>query len=92
METTVFSALADQHRRLILQLLKAHPTNVGDIRNHLPITGPTLSHHLDILKRAGLVTVERRGRHLWYRLDPSPLPESIRFLQSLLDQSPSSES
>lgn len=83
MRDDLFQALADKHRRFILALLRTRPMTVGDIRTHLPITGATLSHHLDQLKRADLVTVERRGRHLWYTVNDVTLGDVMRSIQEM---------
>ena len=50
-----FSALADNNRQKIIDLLKKREMSVSDIVSHLNITMATLSHHLDILKRAGFI-------------------------------------
>ena len=57
-----FAALSDPNRRKVLDLLKKKEMAVSEIARHLPVTMPTLSHHLDILKRAGLVWPQRTGR------------------------------
>lgn len=78
----IFPALADKHRRFILGLLRTRDMNVSEIRATMDVSGATLSHHLDILKRADLVLSERRGRYIWYRLN-SPLFENVlRHVQS----------
>ncbi len=66
----MFQALADETRLKILELLKAaDELCVSDIARHFDMTQPSISHHLDVLKRAGLVTSDKRGREVYYRFD-----------------------
>ena len=59
-------ALAEPHRRTILQLVADGPRSVGDISSHLDITGQAVSRHLKVLHEAGLVDERREGtRHLF---------------------------
>lgn len=78
----VFHALADKHRRLILSLLKTRDMNVSEILSHLDVSGPTLSHHLDILRRADLITSERRGQFVWYALNAAVFDDVLRQVQA----------
>ena len=72
--TTMFHALADPTRLKILELLKSESELcVSDIATHFDITQPSISHHLDVLKRAGLVSSEKRGREVYYRFDKSAI-------------------
>ena len=68
--TTVFQALADATRLRILEFLKKETELcVSDIAGRFDMKQPSISHHLDVLKRAGLVTSEKRGREVYYRFD-----------------------
>ena len=59
-------ALAEPHRRVILQLVAGAPRPVGDIASHLDITPQAVSRHLKVLRDAGLVDERREGtRHLF---------------------------
>ena len=64
--STTFHALSDQNRQKILDLLKKKEMAVSEIAVHLQITLPTLSHHLDMLKRAGLISSRRDGQKILY--------------------------
>ena len=75
MFTKTFSALADPNRQKILELLKEKEMAVSEIAGHFQITMPTLSHHLDILKRADLVSSRRQGQKILYSLNVSILEE-----------------
>jgi DNA-binding transcriptional ArsR family regulator len=59
-------ALADPSRRTILTLVQERPRAVGEIADQLPLTQQAVSHHLGVLRGAGLVTERREGtRHLF---------------------------
>lgn len=64
-----FHALSNETRLQILKLLKKRQMCVSDICKQFSITQPSVSHHLDILKRAKLVRTEKRGRSVFYRLN-----------------------
>jgi ArsR family transcriptional regulator len=65
--TEIFSALGDPHRQDILILLETEgPLNVLQITENSELSRPTISHHLKVLKDAGLVTVEKRSRENFY--------------------------
>lgn len=76
-----FKALSDSTRRKILNLLKHGSLSAGEIEQHFDMTGATISHHLSILKDAGLVTDEKRGKYVYYELNLSVLEEIINWLQ-----------
>ena len=64
----VFKALADPTRRKILQDLRAGERTAGDIGARFPISGPSISRHLSVLKGAGLVTERRDANRIYYAL------------------------
>lgn len=76
-------ALADPTRREILRLLRGGDLAAGDIAARFDMTAPTVSHHLSVLKEAGLVQTERNGRSVVYSLDTTVvqdfLGELMRF-------------
>ncbi len=69
----VWRALADPHRRAILDALRAGPKTTGALGEQFPFTRFALMKHLTVLVSAGLVTVERAGRERWNRLNPVPI-------------------
>lgn len=79
-----FSALSDPNRRQILSLLKESELTVGEILSGLNITMATLSHHLDILRRANLVSSRRAGRNIIYSLNLSVAEELIAEISKLI--------
>ena len=70
----VFSALAHEQRRHILLTLKFRgEMTAGDIAKRFACSWPTTTGHLQVLERAGLLIVEKRGRERLYRLDSTRL-------------------
>ncbi|HET9841301.1 MAG TPA: metalloregulator ArsR/SmtB family transcription factor [Nocardioides sp.] len=69
----VFNAVADVHRREILDVLIAGEKPVGAIVDDLAMTQPQVSKHLRVLSEVGLVTCRAEGRRRLYRLDPERL-------------------
>lgn len=78
----VFSALANPTRRQILDILRSGPRPVTALSRDFAIHRPAISEHLQILRRAGLVREEPRGRERYYHLDPRPLSEVERWLDA----------
>lgn len=74
----VLKAVADPYRLTMLATLAAteHEVCVCDFTDALPLNQPTVSHHLRILREAGLVTCERRGTWVYYGLAPD-VPERL---------------
>lgn len=66
-------ALADETRQKIMALCCCQQRNVSEIVEALNVAQPTVSHHLKILKNAGLVSVERRGKEMLYALNQERL-------------------
>ena len=78
----LFKALNDGTRREILELLKKRDMTAGEIADHFHISKPSISHHLDLLKQAGLVENTREGQFIYYSLNTSVFDELITwFLQ-----------
>ena len=75
-------ALADPMRQDLVQILARSELNVGDIAERVTLSRPTVSHHLNILRRAGLVRVRKQGREMYYRLNKDRI---VGTLQRLLD-------
>lgn len=68
-------ALADETRQKIMALCCCEMVSVNDIVERLDVAQPTVSHHLKILKNAGLVKSERRGKQVFYTLDQEKLAQ-----------------
>jgi DNA-binding transcriptional ArsR family regulator len=69
----VFNAIAEAHRREILDALVAGEKAVGEIVNDLPLSQPQVSKHLRVLSEVGLVTCRAEGRRRLYSLEPARL-------------------
>ncbi len=77
---TAYAALAEPHRREILDLLRGGERSVSDLVVHLRISQPGVSKHLRVLREAGLVDVRPEGRTRWYGLRAQPLAEVDAWL------------
>ena len=79
---TIFKALNDPTRRQILQLLQEKDMTAGEIVERFKISGPSISHHLDLLKQAKLVIAEKEGQYIYYSLNTTVVDEIMKwFLQ-----------
>jgi DNA-binding transcriptional ArsR family regulator len=67
-ETDIFRALADPTRRTVLERLAGGELNATQIRDGLDMSQPAVSQHLAVLRQAGLISEERAGRNVRYRL------------------------
>ena len=74
-----FKALADPSRRRILELLSGGEMTAGDIAANFDMAKPSVSHHLNILKSAGLVSDERRGQNIVYCLNLTVFQELVKW-------------
>ena len=77
---TIFKALNDPTRRQILQLLQDKDMTAGEIVERFKISGPSISHHLDLLKQANLVIAEKDGQFVYYSLNTTVVDEIIKWL------------
>ncbi len=78
--TEFFKALSDPTRREILQSLKGKAKTPSELLEEIKISQPTLSHHLDVLKRANVVVGEREGQFIRYSLNMSVLDMAVEYL------------
>ena len=80
----MFKALGDPVRLRLLSMITSAPDGevcVCDLTGGFDVSGPTISHHLRVLREAGLVDCERRGTWVYYW----PRTENLRQLSALLD-------
>jgi DNA-binding transcriptional ArsR family regulator len=76
-ETVTFAkALADNTRQRIMELCCCNPMTVNELVEAMQVAQPTVSHHLAILRNAGLVHVERRGKNILYQINQEKLAEN----------------
>jgi DNA-binding transcriptional ArsR family regulator len=87
-EAALFKALGDPYRLTMLATLARADDEVCvcDFTSALPLNQPTVSHHLKILRDAGLVTWERRGTWVYYRLAGDARPRLAAAVASLLPE------
>src|SRR5690242_3106000 len=84
-----FKAMADESRLRIIGLLAQGERSVQDLAQALALKEPTVSHHLAILKRQGLVTARADGTTRWHALDRAALERlSKRVLQPTAMKAP----
>lgn len=76
-----YTALAEPHRREILDLLRDGERPVGDLVSRLDLSQPGVSKHLRVLRDAGLVAVRADGKRRLYALRAEPLAEVDRWLE-----------
>ena len=79
----VFKALGDPVRLRLVSLIGAHQGGevcVCDLTTAFNLAQPTISHHLKVLREAGIITSERRGTWVYYRLVPAALERMAALL------------
>jgi DNA-binding transcriptional ArsR family regulator len=86
----ILHAISDPTRRRILQALKKDSSGkhsglcASDIEMKIHLSQPTISHHMAVLQKAGLVDVKKEGLWRWYRRDEAALSDFIRKLRRSL--------
>ena len=78
-----FKAINDPTRRAILKLLKEKDLTAGEIADQFDMSKPSISHHLDLLKQADLVTTERKGQFILYSINTTVVDDILNWLLSL---------
>jgi ArsR family transcriptional regulator len=76
----LFKALNDPTRREILELLKDGDLTAGEIADRFHISKPSISHHLDLLKQAELVTAVKEGQFIYYALNTTVMDEMLKWM------------
>jgi len=75
----LFKALNDPTRREILELLKKGDLTAGEIADQFNISKPSISHHLDLLRQAGLVQSVKEGQFMYYSLNTTVMDEIVKW-------------
>ncbi len=88
MSDEFYQALVSPYRREIIKLLKWKNLSAGEIAEHFDISQPSISRHLDVLKRAEIVTTERKANQIIYSLNLSAMDEMYIQLSDLLNMRP----
>jgi DNA-binding transcriptional ArsR family regulator len=78
-------AIAAPRRRQILSLVRDEELSAGEIAGHFDVTRPAVSQHLNVLKKAGLVSERRNGTRRLYRARPEGLAQLKAFLEEFWD-------
>jgi ArsR family transcriptional regulator, arsenate/arsenite/antimonite-responsive transcriptional repressor len=76
----IFKALNDATRREILEMLKDRELSAGEIAERFNMSWPSVSHHLDLLKQAGLVQSEKDGQFVYYSLNTTVVDEILKWV------------
>ncbi|GAA3934680.1 autorepressor SdpR family transcription factor [Hymenobacter algoricola] len=76
----LFKALNDPTRRAMLELLRTRPLTAGEIADRFTMSKPSISHHLDLLRQADLVTSEKQGQFVTYTLNMTVFDEILGWL------------
>lgn len=74
-----FKALSDPTRRRILELLSERDMSAGEIADCFDMAKPSVSHHLSVLKGAGLVIDERKGQNIIYSLNMTVFQDLMKW-------------
>ena len=83
---SIFKALNDPTRREILELLKEKDLTAGEIADQFNISKPSISHHLDLLRQAGLVVSVKEGQFMYYSLNTTVMDEMLKWIINLQSQ------
>lgn len=75
----LFKALNDSTRREILEILKEGDLTAGEIADRFHISKPSISHHLDLLRQAELVTSVKEGQFIYYSLNTTVMDEMLKW-------------
>ena len=76
----VWKALADPTRRKILELLRKNDMNAGEISDNFEMSKPSISNHLSILKNAGLIDAEKKGKNIIYSINTSVFEDILSVI------------
>ena len=76
----LFKALNDPTRREILELLGKKDLSAGEIADQFKMSKPSISHHLDLLRQAGLVESVKQGQFIYYSLNTTVFDEVLKWM------------
>ena len=86
----LFKALNDATRRDILEMLKEKDLTAGEIADRFNISKPSISHHLDLLRQAGLVVSVKEGQFVSYSLNTTVMDEMLQWILQFTNNKKSS--
>lgn len=87
MMKSVFKALNDSSRREILEILRLGDATAGEISDRFNMSKPSISHHLDLLRQADLVSSKKKGQFVVYSINLLALDETISWFQMFKPES-----
>ena len=76
----LFKALNDPTRRAILEMLREKDLSAGEIAGHFNMSWPSISHHLDLLKKADLVAAQKEGQFVFYSINTTVMDDVLQWL------------
>ena len=76
----LFKALNDPTRRQILEFLGKKDMSAGDIADQFDMSKPSISHHLDLLRQAGLVESVKKGQYIYYSINTTVFDELVKWM------------
>lgn len=79
----IFKALNDATRREILELLKEKDLSAGEIADFFNISKPSISHHLDILRQADLISSGKKGQFVIYSINTTIMEDVLQWILTL---------
>lgn len=79
----IFKALNDPTRREILEMLRNKDLTAGEIAGQFDMSWPSVSHHLEILRKAGLVVSVKEGQYLYYSINTTVMEDMLKWLLQL---------
>ena len=82
----LFRALDDPTRRRVLDLLGQRDHSAGELAAAFALGKPTISHHLGLLRRAGVVSARKAGQSVVYRLEATVLDECLAWVLTLVER------
>jgi ArsR family transcriptional regulator, arsenate/arsenite/antimonite-responsive transcriptional repressor len=77
---SLFKALNDPTRREILEILQQKDLSAGEIAEKFHMSWPSISHHLDLLRQAKLVSSRKEGQYVFYSLNTTVMDEIMKWL------------
>ena len=79
----LIKALDDPTRRQIIELLKKKDMTAGEIAEKFNMTKPSISHHLDLLKQAGVIAGVKEGQYITYSLNTTVFDELVKWIMDV---------
>ena len=76
----LFKALNDPTRRQILELLEKKDLSAGEIADQFDMSKPSVSHHLDLLRQAGLVESVKKGQFIYYSINTTVFDGLVKWI------------